>query len=206
MDVAKSNYNAPTNVKVATIIGTGIASGLCVASMMRGQGVRKVHQLEMGISEGIKLCTASTLGGLATGLVVDKPEHRKAKLKDSVNQLIGNTFVPFGSLAVANSMTKKLPKFLQTTIAIGTLIGTTFLGHAIANRVNKKVFKEDSNYQCDIKDFATDFDDIFFGASTVMNNKRLYQLTATMCPLTYMVHGYLTGTRQSDNKTLDKYV
>lgn len=160
----------------------------------------------MGIKEGVDLCLASTVGGLTGGILVDDKKHRKAKLKDSVNQIIGNTFVPFGSLAIANKMTSKLPKLGQTLVAIGTLFSTTFLGHAIANKVNEKVFKEESNYKTGVKDFMTDFDDVFFAASTVMNNKWLYKLTATLCPITYGTHGYLAGCRQSDSKTLDKYV
>ena len=136
---------------------------------------------------------------------MDDKKHRKAKLKDGVNQLVGNTFVPFGFLAVANKITKPLPKIWQTIIGIGTLIATTFLGHKVANKINEKVFKEDSGYKCTIKDFAGDIDDFVFAASTVMKNKTLYQLTATVCPVTYMTHGFLAGCRQQDKK-LDKII
>lgn len=205
MENITSNYNASTATKVAVIAGTALASGLCVANMMRKGNIKHVKNLEMGIKEGVDLCCASTVGGLGAGLLVDDKKHRKAKLKDSVNQLVGNTFIPFGFLAIANKFTTKLPLIWQTVIAIGTLISTTFLGHNIANKMNQKMFKEDSNYHTGFKDFATDFDDLFFAASTVMKNKKLYQLTATICPITYMTHGYLAGCRQEDRK-LDKYV
>ena len=159
----------------------------------------------MGIKEGVDLCVASTVGGLAAGILVDDKKHRKAKLKDSVNQLVGNTFVPFGFLALSNKITKPLPKIWQTLIGIGTLIATTFLGHRIANKINEKIFKEDSGYKCTFKDFAGDADDFVFAASTVMKNKTLYQLTATVCPVTYMTHGFLAGCRQQDKK-LDKII
>lgn len=205
MENITSNYNASTATKVAVIAGTALTSGLCVANMMRKGNIKHVKNLEMGIKEGVDLCCASTVGGLGAGLLVDDKKHRKAKLKDSVNQLVGNTFVPFGFLAIANKLTTKLPLMWQTIIAIGTLVSTTFLGHNIANKMNQKMFKENSNYQTGFKDFATDFDDLFFAASTVMKNKKLYQLTATICPITYMTHGYLAGCRQEDKK-LDKYV
>lgn len=205
MENITSNYNASTATKVAVIAGTALTSGLCVANMMRKGNIKHVKNLEMGIKEGVDLCCASTVGGLGAGLLVDDKKHRKAKLKDSVNQLVGNTFVPFGFLAIANKLTTKLPLMWQTIIAIGTLVSTTFLGHNIANKMNQKIFKENSNYQTGFKDFATDFDDLFFAASTVMKNKKLYQLTATICPITYMTHGYLAGCRQEDKK-LDKYV
>lgn len=205
MENITSNYNASTATKVAVIAGTALASGLCVANMMRKGNIKHVKNLEMGIKEGVDLCCASTVGGLGAGLLVDDKKHRKAKLKDSVNQLVGNTFIPFGFLAIANKLTTKLPLMWQTIIAIGTLVSTTFLGHNIANKMNQKIFKENSNYQTGFKDFATDFDDLFFAASTVMKNKKLYQLTATICPITYMTHGYLAGCRQEDKK-LDKYV
>ena len=203
--ITSSNYNASTRTKIAVVAGTALATTACVANMMRRGNIKHVKNLEMGIKEGVDLCVASTVGGLSAGILVDDKKHRKAKLKDGVNQLVGNTFVPFGFLAVANKITKPLPKIWQTIIGIGTLIATTFLGHKVANKINEKVFKEDSGYKCTIKDFAGDIDDFVFAASTVMKNKTLYQLTATVCPVTYMTHGFLAGCRQQDKK-LDKII
>lgn len=196
----KADYSAPTDVKIKTLIGTSIASGLCIANMMKRQKVRKIHQIEMGIREGIELCSASSLGGLFTGLLIDKKETHKYKLKDGVNQLVGNTFIPFGALVITNMLSKPLPKLARTLAGIVTLIGGTFLGHNIANKVNKKVFKEDSNYECTVKDFIGDMDDYVLAASTVLHNKKLYEFTATVCPATFLIHGYLSGTRQQDKK------
>ena len=203
--ITTSNYNASTRTKIAVVAGTALATTACVANMMRKGNIKHVKNLEMGIREGVDLCVASTVGGLAAGILVDDKKHRKAKLKDSVNQLIGNTFVPFGFLAISNKITKPLPKIWQTLIGIGTLIVTTFLGHSIANKINEKVFKEDSWYKCTFKDFAGDADDFVFAASTVMGSKWLYRITATVCPVTYMTHGFLAGCRQQDKK-LDKII
>ena len=203
--ITTSNYNASTRTKIAVVAGTALATTACVANMMRKGNIKHVKNLEMGIREGVDLCVASTVGGLAAGILVDDKKHRKAKLKDSVNQLIGNTFVPFGFLAISNKITKQLPKIWQTLIGIGTLIVTTFLGHRIANKINEKIFKEDSGYKCTFKDFAGDADDFVFAASTVMGSKWLYRITATVCPVTYMTHGFLAGCRQQDKK-LDKII
>lgn len=203
--ITTSNYNASTRTKIAVVAGTALATTACVANMMRKGNIKHVKNLEMGIKEGVDLCVASTMGGLVAGILVDDKKHRKAKLKDSVNQLIGNTFVPFGFLAISNKITKPLPKLWQTLIGIGTLIVTTFLGHRIANKINEKIFKEDSGYKCTFKDFAGDADDFVFAASTVMGSKWLYKITATVCPVTYMTHGFLAGCRQQDKK-LDKII
>ena len=203
--ITTSNYNASTRTKIAVVAGTALATTACVANMMRKGNIKHVKNLEMGIREGVDLCVASTVGGLAAGILVDDKKHRKAKLKDSVNQLVGNTFVPFGFLALSNKITKPLPKIWQTIIGIGTLIATTFLGHSAANKINEKIFKEDSGYKCTFKDFAGDFDDFVFAASTVMGSKWLYMITATVCPVTYMTHGFLAGCRQQDKK-LDKII
>ena len=206
----RGNYDAPTRTKVAVIAGTALSTGAYIGCLIKGKGtgnvLKRVSNLELGIKEGIELCTVSTLGGLLAGLAVDKPETRKYKYKDSVNQLVGNTFIPFGFLALSNKITKPLPKIWQTIIGIGTLIATTFLGHNVANKINEKIFKEDSGYKCTLKDFMCDMDDFVFAASTVMNNKPLYKLTASVCPVTYAVYGYLAGCRQKDNKKLDKIV
>lgn len=203
--ITTSNYNASTRTKIAVVAGTALATTACVANMMRRGNIKHVKNLEMGIREGVNLCVASTVGGLAAGILVDDKKHRKAKIKDSVNQLVGNTFVPFGFLALSNKITKPLPKLWQTLIGIGTLIATTFLGHNVANKINEKVFKEDSGYKCTFKDFAGDADDFVFAASTVMGSKWLYKITATVCPVTYMTHGFLAGCRQQDKK-LDKII
>ena len=203
--ITTSNYNASTRTKIAVVAGTALATTACVANMMRRGNIKHVKNLEMGIKEGVDLCVASTVGGLAAGILVDDKKHRKAKLKDSVNQLVGNTFVPFGFLALSNKITKPLPKIWQTIIGIGTLIATTFLGHSVANKINEKIFKEDSGYKCTFKDFAGDADDFVFAASTVMGSKWLYKITATVCPVTYMTHGFLAGCRQQDKK-LDKII
>ena len=203
--ITSSNYNASTRTKIAVVAGTALATTACVANMMRKGNIKHVKNLEMGIKEGVDLCVASTVGGLTAGILVDDKKHRKAKLKDSVNQLVGNTFVPFGFLALSNKITKPLPKIWQTIIGIGTLIATTFLGHNVANKINEKVFKEDSGYKCTFKDFAGDADDFVFAASTVMGSKWLYKITATVCPVTYMTHGFLAGCRQQDKK-LDKII
>ena len=203
--ITTSNYTASKRTKIAVVAGTALATTACVANMMRRGNIKHVKNLEMGIKEGVDLCVASTVGGLAAGILVDDKKHRKAKLKDSVNQLVGNTFVPFGFLALSNKITKPLPKIWQTIIGIGTLIATTFLGHSVANKINEKIFKEDSGYKCTFKDFAGDFDDFVFAASTVMGSKWLYKITATVCPVTYMTHGFLAGCRQQDKK-LDKII
>lgn len=206
----RGNYDAPTRTKVAVIAGTALATGAYIGGLIKGKGtgnvLKRVSNLELGIKEGIELCTVSTLGGLLAGLAVDKPETRKYKYKDSINQLVGNTFIPFGFLALSNKITKPLPKVWQTIIGIGTLITTTFLGHAVANKINEKIFKEDSGYKCTLKDFVCDTDDFVFAASTVVNNKPLYKLTASVCPVTYAMLGYRAGCRQKDNKKLDKIV
>ena len=216
----KCNYNAPRKTKLKVLTGTALSTGLGILHIMKKQNTNKLSGMEIGIKEGVLLCLASTFGGLITGLLFDKDEdknkdknNRKSKLKDGVNQVIGNTFVPYSCLAMVNKLTKGLPKGIRTISAVGTLMGSTFLGHKIANKVNEKVFHEESGYTCSLKDFATDFDDVFFAASTVLKNKALYKLTASLSPFTYLTFGFLAGTRQSDsdddndnnkNNTLDK--
>lgn len=204
-----NNYNASMKTKMAVLTGTALSSGAYIAHLLKGkQGnvFQRLPQLELGIKESIGLCTISTLSGLLTGLLFDEPKHKKDKLKEGVNQLIGNTLVPLGSLALVNNCTKGLSKISQTLIALFTLFSTTVLGHKLANKVNEKVFKEKSIYKCSAKDFVNDTDDILFVVSTVLKSKPLYNITACICPFTYLAQGYLAGCRQKDKKTLDKYI
>jgi len=201
----ESDYNAPTKVKVASVVSSIAGTGLATLYLAKGK-FKNIPNLEMGVKDAFIISSGSIVGGLTGGLLSDEKSQAKYKLRESSNQLIGNTIIPLVCLATVNKITKPLHKGLRAVIAVTTLIGSTFIGHNIADKVNDKVFEEKRNYKIGVKDFITDFDDLLFATSTVMNNKPLYRLTACICPFTYSNLGMMAGMRhkeEKDDKTLD---
>lgn len=200
----KETNKIPTNVIATAVVGTLLTTGAYVYSLARNKNgkniLQKIRQVELGIKEGILLCTSSTVGGLIGGLLADKKENRIPKLQESVHQIVGNGVIPFSCLAVANLLTKRLKQSIRTVIAIGTLFASTFLGHNVVD----KIIKTPKKYEVGFIDFAPDIDDWVLAASTVIKNKALYKFTATICPLTYTVLGIKTGLKQKEeNNILD---
>ena len=202
----RGNYDAPTRTKVAVIAGTALATGAYIGGLIKGKGtgnvLKRVSNLELGIKEGIELCTVSTLGGLLAGLAVDKRENLPTKLYEASHQIIGNGAIPFACLGIANYFTKGLNKTIRSAIAITTLFVSTFLGHSVTDKLNNTPNK----YKVSFIDFLPDVDDWVLAASTVLNSKLLYKFTAMVCPFTYSIMGIKTGLAQKDNKKLDKIV
>lgn len=202
----RGNYDAPTRTKVAVIAGTVLATGTYIGCLIKGKGtgnvLKRVSNLELGIKEGIELCTVSTLGGLIPGAVLDKKENLPTKLYEASHQIIGNGAIPFACLGIANYFTKGLNKTIRSAIAITTLFVSTFLGHSVTDKLNNTPNK----YKVSFIDFLPDVDDWVLAASTVLNSKLLYKFTAMVCPFTYSIMGIKTGLAQKDNKKLDKIV
>lgn len=202
----RGNYDAPTRTKVAVIAGTALATGAYIGGLIKGKGtgnvLKRVSNLELGIKEGIELCTVSTLGGLIPGAVLDKKENLPTKLYEASHQIIGNGAIPFACLGIANYFTKGLNKTIRSAIAITTLFVSTFLGHSVTDKLNNTPNK----YKVSFIDFLPDVDDWVLAASTVLNSKLLYKFTAMVCPFTYSIMGIKTGLAQKDNKKFDKIV
>lgn len=66
---------------------------------------RKVIELEE--KEIITLAGSSVLGGLAAGVAFDDKSQRKAKVKEAVNQFLGNVLVPVGCVSLVSRLYKK---------------------------------------------------------------------------------------------------
>ena len=198
----ESDYNAPSRVKIATVASTLVGTGLTTLYLAKGK-FRNIPKLEMGIKDAFLISSGSIASGLLGGTLADDKRQAIYKVREASNQLIGNTAIPLACLYVINKFTKPLNKLARAVVAVTTLIASTFIGHEVADEVNDKIFKEKRKYKIGIKDFITDFDDVLFGASTVMNNKPLYRATACICPFTYSNLGIMAGTR---HKRLDKIV
>lgn len=205
MKVSNDN-KPPTSVIVASTAGALLTTGAYVyhlAKHKQGKNIiHKISNVELGIKEGILLCGASVAGGLLGGLATDSKENRVPKIQEAMQQVVGNGLIPFSCLALVNLITKKFNKVARTIVAVGTLFASTFLGHAVVD----KILNTNTKYKVGFIDFAPDIDDWVLAASTVLNSKSLYKFTATVCPFTYAILGIKTGLKQKEDKKLDKQV
>lgn len=207
VETTDSKQRPPAKVVIASTIGALAGSGLYVASLAKhkqgGNIFKKISNVELGIKEGILLCTTATLGGLIPGAITDKKENLPSKLYESAHQIIGNGAIPFACLGIANHFTKSLNKTVRSIIAVATLFASTFLGHSVTDKLTNTPNK----YKVSFIDFAPDVDDWVLALSTVLKNKSLYKFTASVCPLTYSIMGIKTGiAHKEDKRKLDKTI
>lgn len=195
----ESEYNSPFRVKVATATSAFIGTSLVVTSLAKGK-ISNIPKLQIGIKEAFAISGGSIFGGFIGGALSDDRRQIKYKARETSNQIIGNTTVPYTCLMLANKMSKGMPKPIRTVIAGATIFFTTFLGHNIADKVNDNIFEEKRKYKVHLKDFISDFDDVIFASSTVLKNKTLYKIISCLSPFTYTTLGIMAGTR---HKKLD---
>lgn len=123
---------ASTKLKLGVLASTlvGVAAGLAV--------IMKIQNVPLNLSKLFKgnfkefglwkveynkardiliVGAGSVLGGLLGGLALDKKENRKAKLRESVIQFIGNMSIPIGCVAAGITLGKKYKPFLQKEVS-----------------------------------------------------------------------------------------
>ena len=180
--------------------------------------------IELEGPEIIELASASVAGGLAGGLLFDDKKHAKAKLKESVNQLLGNVLVPIGCVwgiselysnhkekimklvpqieetgkksHIFNKALKCIPFSIATMGALGTGI---FAGNRVSNYINEKVFKKKVDRDVKVSDFAPHVDDIGVAVSLMADKSKTSSFIQRTVPLFLCVPGYETGIHREEN-------
>lgn len=169
--------------------------------------------------EIIELASASVAGGLAGGLVFDDKKYRKSKLRESVNQLLGNVLVPVGVVWGASELYKKnensimkfvpqitekgkvskyfntalraIPGSVVTLVALGTGI---FVGNKVSNFINEKIYHKKVDRDIKASDFAPHVDDIGIAVSLMADKSKGASIIQRIIPPFLCVPGYQTGT------------
>lgn len=219
---AKGRKGEPStnNKKViaATIAGTtvGIVSAVALlAKGKEGKFLQRVQAIEYGAKDVILLGGASVTGGLVGGLLSDKKENAKPKLREALQQFGGNILVPVSMLAGALTLYEKhkikipnIEKFSEKTnkyiqaipkaaVTIGTLLIGTKVGNVIMNKFTNKVFKEEKKRCIEAKDFSASVDDVCYSLPFVLDNAAVQKFVATVLPFIFLIPGYETGTKQA---------
>ncbi len=172
----------------------------------------------------IELASASVAGGLIGGIAFDDKKHRKAKLKESVNQLLGNVLVPIGCVWSASELYKKnaksimklIPQIKETgksskifngalraipmsIVTIASLATGIFAGNKVSNFINEKVYHKKVKRDIEPTDFAPHVDDIGMAVSLMAEKSPFASFIQRVVPAFLCVPGYETGMHREDN-------
>ncbi len=211
-------------VKRAALAGSALTTFVYLFALAKGQKkaafkVKDMFNLDFGTLEAIGLATSSVVGGLAGGLLTDKKENKKPKLKEAVHQFLGNIVTPITIVGVATSQIKKrnfdkLTKWTLSALSgvVGVVVGVT-AGNWMASKVNKVIFKENDDRKVGIKDFGIHVDDILTVIALATSKKKDVSELADMAelpktpiqkfiskalPAIFLICGYEAGTKKAN--------
>lgn len=180
---------------------------------------RKLIELEE--KEILELATASVAGGLAGGLLFDDKKYKKSKLRESVNQLLGNVAVPVACVGAVSRLYKKykpqilakvpqvketgkftknfnkalkgIPFSIATVVSLGVGI---IAGNRVSNLLNEKVFNKKMDRKIKGTDFAPHVDDLGMAVSLMAEKSKGASFITRIVPAFLCVPGYEVGTHR----------
>lgn len=147
------------------------------------------------------LATSAVVGGLGGGLIFDKKENRKAKLKEAVHQFLGNIVTPITIVGVAASQiekrnfSKSKEILLNAAAAVGGVVTGVTAGNYAASKVNKAIFKENDDRKLGIKDFGIHVDDLLTVAALTSIGDKIKGFISKALPAIFLICGYEAGTK-----------
>lgn len=180
---------------------------------------RKLIELEE--KEIFELASASVAGGLAGGLLFDDKQYKKSKIRESVNQLLGNVAVPVACVGGVSRLYKKykpqilakvpqvkgtgkfaknfnkvlkgIPCSIATVVSLGVGI---VAGNKVSNLLNEKVFHKKVDRGIKGTDFAPHVDDLGMAVSLMAEKSKGASFITRIVPAFLCVPGYEVGTHR----------
>lgn len=151
------------------------------------------------------LATTAVVGGLLGGIAVDTKENRKAKLKESIHQFLGNVVTPITIVGLAGEAIEKR-KFskvkevcLSALAAVGGVAAGVTGGNYVAGKVNKAIFKEEDNRKLGFKDFGIHVDDLLTVAALTPIGDQIKGFISKALPAIFLICGYQAGTKTAND-------
>lgn len=222
----KRNINTERNKK-RTTVGATIGSAMGIAASVagvyalakKGKPALALKNLWYSEKDALLIGAGSVIGGLAGGVIADKDSgNNKYKVREALQQFVGNTLFPIGFLMAGNKLLDKtgfkLPKIKtnnklarvlnpvisvlpRVAVTIATLSGGMKVGNAVVNKFNNKVFKQELKHDIKPEDCLVHADDICLTANMLLKDvSKLSLLTQRTLPLAFLVSGAKTGTAQ----------
>ena len=235
-------------LKAGVLATTAVATGVALAHVAKRQGfslspsvIRKTpikdwavfrlydktkpnrKLIELEEKEILELASASVAGGLVGGLLFDDKKYRKSKLRETVNQLLGNVAVPIACVGAISRLYKKfkpsimsvipqiketgkytkgfnnalkaLPFSFATIFALGTGI---VAGNRVSNILNEKVFNKKIDRKIKCTDFCPHVDDVGMAVSLMAEKSKGASFIQRVVPAFLCVPGYEVGTHRDE--------
>ncbi len=218
--------NAPKKVKAGILLTTalGVAAGVALA-IKRGEFIPPKDRFKGAIGElpimkldytplnVIMISTGSIIGGLTGGAIFDKKENFKAKLRESLIQMLGNILLPIGCIAggtglfrkFANdkilqklnwtnkNILKEIPNTAVTALCLGAAV---FLGNRLSNFINEDIYHIRDDRKVKFADMSGHVDDTCMAVSLANPGNKISVGVSRIIPLALLVCGYSSGVMQ----------
>lgn len=146
------DIDTATKAKVAA--GSAVGTVLPMLLLAKKQN-SKIYNIKYGLKEMILVSAGSIAGGLASGTIFDKKEHRKQKVHESVFQFM-NASVPPLLTAGLYSFSKNIKYRIASTV-VG-LFGGMHIAAKLSNKINDPHDKEPDR-KLTFKDSIANIDD-----------------------------------------------
>ncbi len=209
------------SLKLSDIKKTPIKDWAIFRLFDKKQPDRKLIELEEG--EIISIAASSVIGGLVGGAIFDDKKHFKSKLRESVNQILGNVLVPVGFVGCVsrlykankekvmsimpqiketgkisrniNKVLKALPASAATIVSLGLGI---VAGNKVSNFINEKIFHKKVERNIKGTDFAPHVDDLGMAISLMADKSKGASFIQRIVPLFLCVPGIEVGTHRDN--------
>lgn len=243
LNVITSQSKAPkeTKRKVLACAGVGTAVAYGIIAHRQGFKLSKLDKtpvkdwalFSLNEKKAVKieehevfgLAGGSIVGGLAGGAIFDDKKNFKAKLRESLSQMVGNVGIPILCVGQATRFYKRheegiekhLPTFKNETNAFkkytnraikavppvgvtGVALATgIFAGNKVSNFINEKISGKKISREIRGTDFAPHVDDVCLGITLMAPGTVVGQVISKTVPFFLTVPGYETGIAQEDN-------
>lgn len=199
-------------VKRAALAGSAITTLMFLAGtaafIKKGKfSIKDMFNIDFGNPIRVMaLATSAVIGGLTGGLITDKKENKKPKLKEAIHQFIGNIITPITIVGIATAQVEKrnFSKLKGGILnglgaVIGVFSGVTG-GNWIASKVNHKIFKEKDDRKLSVKDFGIHVDDILTVLALTAKGDKLKSFISKALPAIFLICGYEAGTKKLEPK------
>lgn len=223
--VQENHENAPTKLKIGVFLSTLTGVGIAMAMVFKGKGlsfknpkdfIKNLRTITYKEDEmpGLvaKLAIGSVGGGLLGGILFDKKENIKAKLRESVIQIVGNIATPLGCVYGGNKLYEKFAeakvmekfklgsKFKELPkIGVGAicLVAGIISGNKIGNFINKTAFNCDEKRTLKLTDMSPHIDDVATAATfAIPGQNPVGMFLQRIIPAALMISGYSVGTER----------
>ena len=222
-----------TEVLMGTLAGTALGTLTAMYFIAKGQTRRGIFSNPKKIFSNmfsikynpvnmIGLGLGAVAGGLAGGLLTDKKENGKAKVKEAIHQSIGNIILPLllvkaGFMGLnkfnlrfpaikGSSKTAKIANVIvgampETAVSLAGLGAGIHIGNKISNKVNKTVFREKDKKDRNVKfiDYCVHTDEVFDVAAFLDKSGKWKSVLGKILPFTYAICGYLPGVAREEH-------